>query len=416
MGEHVSLRSSIRKSKDMHVIGGTYLESVQDRGVDRLFGSGFRAAACLSHLDDIKFHSYIGGDCAAIFAATAKSFGLVKNEIEAVAQARSFAYATSLARPSVNAYGHDPNVRVICVRSEEPILRFGMLEQEAVVHGKKVVYDPQNPYDPLVYWGNGSTAEELVIVANHKEVRSLFGDDVAGGIRRQFGQHPELVCVVRKYGPLGADVFTPDGSVEHIPAYRTHEVFSVGTGDVFSAYFSYFWSVAGKPFAVAADLASRAVAKYVSGVGSIQKETEETLTHLPYKPVNSSRPKIAPIYLAGPFFTLEETMFLQEIKHAFSSMDVPVFSPIDDVGVGDAAKVYRGDIKGLVRSDSVFANVCGMDAGTIYEIGYAKALGKSVTVFAQDCKQKDMTMFVGGGCNCFSDFTSAVYNAVWDTM
>lgn len=381
-----------------------------------LFGSGFRAAACLSHFEDVRFHSYVGKESVSSLIANAKSFGLALSDVVEVDHTRSFVYATSLSRPNVNDCRRDEHAKSMCVSSKEPILRIGMLEQEAEVHGRRVVYDPQNPCGPPDFWNNGSTAEELAIVANHKEVRSLFGVDFSTGINEQFKKHSELACVVRKFGPFGADVFTPGGRVEHIPAYRTKEVFSVGTGDVFSAYFAHFWATEGRRPSVAADLASRAVAKYVSEVGSVQNVTEDVLMSLPYPPVKSQEQEMGPIYLAGPFFTLDEMMFLQEIKHAFTSMDVPVFSPIDDVGVGDAEEVYKGDIEGLKQASSVFANVCGMDVGTVYEIGFARSIGKPVTLFAQDCKQKDMTMFIGGGCSCFSDFTSAVYNAVWDAM
>lgn len=400
----------------MHIVGGTYLESVSDRRLEMLFGSGFRAAACLSHFGDVIFHSYIGVDMESSFRANAKQFGLEHSDMTVVGRTCLFGYATPLSRPSVRRPSKDLKAGVITVSSEDPILRFGMLEQEAVVCGGKVVYDPQNPDTPLSFWDNGSSAKELVIVANHKEIAKLFGVDYLSGIKKQFKQHPELTCVVRKYGPFGADVYLSDGRCEHIPAYRTGDVFSVGTGDVFSAYFAHFWATCDRDPVVAAGLASRAVAKYVSEAGSIQNVTEDELERLPYRPVVSSRDRIDPIYLAGPFFTLDETMFLQEIKQAFSSMEVPIFSPIDEVGVGEASEVYKGDIDGLRRSSSVFANICGMDVGTIYEIGFARSIGKPVTLFAQDCKPKDLTMLVGGGCKCFSDFTTAVYNAVWDAM
>ena len=123
-----------------------------------------------------------------------------------------------------------------------------------------------------------------------------------------------------------------------------------------------------------------------------------------------------PIYLAGPFFTLGDKLLLRRIKQAFLSMDAIVFSPIDDVGVGEPEVVYEGDIDGLKKCSAVFANICGLDTGTIYEIGYAQAINKPVSLFAQDCKKKDLTMLEGGGCQIFNDFTSAVYNSIWDAM
>ena len=170
------------------------------------------------------------------------------------------------------------------------------------------------------------------------------GENYEIGIKQYFENHAEAICIVMKYGPFGARVFTPNGKVAVIPAYRTKDVFSIGTGDVFSAYFARFWGVDGMNLVEAANYASKAVAAYVSSWGSIQNLTVRDLEELSFQPVKSDKKLLSPIYLAGPFFTLADKLMLEEIKHAFSSMDVPFFSPIDVVGTGAPEQVYKGDI------------------------------------------------------------------------
>lgn len=400
----------------MHIIGGTYYECVRDRKWQQLFGSGFRAAACLGHFGDVRFHTYLAQAFAEEFNVNAKSFSFA--DIEALpirGNALCFEYETSVTPPISYSNGKC-ECDAIQVASDEPILRFGMMEGTAIVHGNKVVYDPQDPNAPKEFEENGSTAKQLAIVANHKEIRALFGSEYAQAIKRRFESHRELACVVMKNGPFGAEVFMPEGRKIHIPAYRTRDVVSIGTGDVFSAYFTYFWTERDMSPEDAARYASKAVAKYVSEFGSIQNVDEKVLDSCLLRPVSGVGHLDGPIYLAGPFFTLGDKLLLRRIKQAFLSMDAIVFSPIDDVGVGEPEVVYEGDIDGLKKCSAVFANICGLDTGTIYEIGYAQAINKPVSLFAQDCKKKDLTMLEGGGCQIFNDFTSAVYNSIWDAM
>jgi nucleoside 2-deoxyribosyltransferase len=56
----------------------------------------------------------------------------------------------------------------------------------------------------------------------------------------------------------------------------------------------------------------------------------------------------------------------------------------------------------------------GSDAGTVFEIGYAAAKGKKISIYADRNLISDLTMVTGTGCNVFADYCSAVYTAVWD--
>jgi len=51
-----------------------------------------------------------------------------------------------------------------------------------------------------------------------------------------------------------------------------------------------------------------------------------------------------------------------------------VFSPYHDVGIGIGKDVAPKDIEALKRSRAVLAIIDGVDTGTIFEVGYARAL------------------------------------------
>ena len=61
----------------------------------------------------------------------------------------------------------------------------------------------------------------------------------------------------------------------------------------------------------------------------------------------------------------------------------------------------------------MFALLNGVDAGTLFEVGYARALGKPVYALAQSVRSEDLKMLEGSGCLIFSDFVTAVHHAAW---
>ena len=61
----------------------------------------------------------------------------------------------------------------------------------------------------------------------------------------------------------------------------------------------------------------------------------------------------------------------------------------------------------------MFAITDGLDAGTVYEIGYARAKGKPVVVYCENETVNDKKMMQGSGCRLCNDFVSAVYETLW---
>lgn len=122
------------------------------------------------------------------------------------------------------------------------------------------------------------------------------------------------------------------------------------------------------------------------------------------------------IYLAGPFFTASEQWLIDEARSALEEMGLRVFSPVHEIGIGPAEIVAPADLYELQCSDLVFAVLNGMDAGTIFELGYARALGIPVVALAERADEGSLTMLKGSGCAVFNDFATAVYIASWQLM
>lgn len=98
------------------------------------------------------------------------------------------------------------------------------------------------------------------------------------------------------------------------------------------------------------------------------------------------------------------------------AMGLDVFSPYHDVGIGSAEDVVEKDLEGVRDCDALFAIGDGLDSGTIYEIGYARALNKPVVYYAENESDQDNKMMEGSGCRITDDYVSAIYQTVWEAM
>jgi nucleoside 2-deoxyribosyltransferase len=117
--------------------------------------------------------------------------------------------------------------------------------------------------------------------------------------------------------------------------------------------------------------------------------------------------------LAGPFFNIGQRWLIEESLGALRAMGLRVFSPLHEIGLGDANSVAPQDIDGLRRSRVIFALVDGLDAGTVFEVGFARSLNKPVVVFSESTPEEPLKMMVGTGCEVVPDFVSALYRTAW---
>ncbi|NJD90725.1 MAG: nucleoside 2-deoxyribosyltransferase [Geobacter sp.] len=396
------------------IVGGTYYENCVIPAWNYLFGSGLRAAATLgSHCPDLKLHTYSDSESICTIAALSASFNF-DYETTPLERSIRFHYMHPFSVPTIFPPRHSIQKGAPINVSNKVVLRFGMMEGDAIVSGCRVVYDPQSAENPVHYHENGSTADKLAIVANMREGKLLTGESCHKTIAAKMLADHNYDVVIIKRGSFGAYVATKTSNTT-VPAYQTNRVWPIGSGDVFSALFMYFWGVVEEDAFKAAEYASRGTAYYCSQT-SLPVPIEAITTMSDFIPIlptaeDTDRPRL--VYLAGPFFNMGELWVILEARQALLSQGLRVFSPLHDVGRGCGTDVAPADLEGLDRSTVVFAVVNGIDPGTIFEIGYARAKGIPVVVFVQNEKNEDLKMIEGSNCSIFNDFSTAIYHAAW---
>ncbi len=394
----------------IQIVGGTYLEYCREPHWFELFGSGLRAALALgSTQTPTKLLTLIGVDQEAVLQAKVSNIDL---ECKTVSETVVFEYLHPLSKPVV---APEPQLRkfirdpIILEADGDKIVCFGIIEGGTKIKAKMAVYDPQSPIEARHFNANGSTAEKLAIVANRAEASLLSG--ISDDARRsclKLAEEAEVAIV--KCGAHGCLV-GHKGHVTRVPAFKTKKVFPIGSGDVFTALFALAWMEKGLPPVEAATIASRGAAHYVETQAFPSIEDCSATDRQAIEPLEQAKRK--QVYLAAPFFNLPQRWLVEEFRFSLQESGVEVFSPVHDVGRGDAAKVYGADIRGLEESGVVLACLDGLDPGTLYEVGYAHKIGLPVVAFVSAERDEDLKMLIGGGCDMTSDFATAFYLTVW---
>jgi len=400
----------------IHVVGGVYREHCIHPRWNDIFGSAGRAALAIAGMGTpVCLHSYM--DQRALEVLSEKGAWLHSFAIEPtlINGGVSFRYCHDLAVPDIEGVP-DPRHQILKV-SEEKVVRFGMLEGDAQVQAEWVVYDPQNAHKSEPFGANGSTAKHLALVLNLREAAQMarMPGEPPSKVAPALGQSQSAEVVILKMGPSGAYVWSAIGATQ-VPAYRTKRVWKIGSGDCFVAYFANAWMQDGLAPAAAADVASRATAYYGETQGLA---TRKNLTDGTFAPVELSSGYRAgeprKVYLAGPFFDLMQLWMVEQARLNLIDMNLQVFSPYHDVGLGSADDVISDDLEAIRNSHLVFAIADGLDPGTVFEVGYARAQNKPVVVYSERHKgSESLKTMEGSGCLICQEYATAVYSAVWE--
>lgn len=404
----------------LKIVGGVYREICQFPERREILGSGGRAAAALAGLNNnIELHTFAppGPANRSEIGMSLAVYGFPIHFYDSDFLI-SFRWLHGLASPqqepafvSKTKDGEDFKVEV----HGDIVLRYGMVEGKAVVHAQTAIYDPQAPLRAEFFSANGSTAKRLAYIINSSEAKLLTGEADPYKQLREIHAREKAEVVVLKQGPHGALV--SDGEhTNRIPCFKTDKVGSIGSGDVFSAVFSHFWAVEGLNAQISAYKASLATAFYCNaGYLPLPCNFADQIPPVECIPTTRAGEKRC-IYLAGPFFTVAQRWLIDSLRETFVKLDVNIFSPIHDVGEGRADVVAADDLKGIVDSDVIFAVCDGLDAGTLFEIGYAVSLRKPVIAFTQVETESNLTMLKGTGCVIENDLDTAIYKAVWAAL
>jgi nucleoside 2-deoxyribosyltransferase len=95
------------------------------------------------------------------------------------------------------------------------------------------------------------------------------------------------------------------------------------------------------------------------------------------------------IFLSGPFFNDEEVERIGRVKNTLETLGYEVYStshrnpPIDLSSHAQKSRRFKLLCREIEKSDGLFAVLDDRDAGTIWEMGYASALGKPVVAFTE---------------------------------
>jgi hypothetical protein len=390
------------------VTGGVYREKCFDQPTNEILGSGGRAAIALTDLAKIRLYTYRAKEFSGHFHELEQAF-LVESEGLWTEWGIEFDYLYSLGAPRITPTPATITQHPDLIVEGDVILRFGMLEGSARISGNRVVYDPQSAFNPRPFSENGSTAKTLAVILNREEGWGLTGKNDPGEIAEVLLSDWGAQVVVVKMGTHGAMVVTREGSPALVPAYRSEQVWKLGSGDVFSAVFTYFWGLGKRDPIEAAELASRATAYYCA-VGSVPLPSDHRSWAADAPPTSKRTGKV---YLASPFFTLGERWLVNQVRDQLMSMGMEVFSPLHDVGEGPAISVAKPDLDGLDECSVVLAIMNGNDPGTIFEVGYAIAKEKPIICLAQNVPEEDLKMPAGSGCRVYNNIVTAIYQTVW---
>ncbi|RIA22247.1 nucleoside 2-deoxyribosyltransferase [Ectopseudomonas oleovorans] len=395
------------------IVGGVYRERCMRPGWDDIYGSAGRAATAIARFGgDVELHACVDSGTQLVVDARAAAEGF-KFHGSPTEAGVTFEYIHGLANPDIRRGTHARSTLSV---GGEKVLRFGMIDGTAVVNADFAVFDPQNADGPESFSANGSTAKHLALVLNRHEANLLLSasselppNEIAAALAKQ--ENAEVVVI--KMGPLGALVYD-NGKISTVPAYRTERVWKIGSGDTFAAHFALGWLDNGLSAHDAASIASIATAFYCESQGFPDRTLLDAFKPKALQPSQRYRDGHIPkVYLAGPFFTLAELWMVGQARRDLKAMGLDVFSPYHDVGLGTAEDVVEKDLEGVRNCDVLFAIGDGLDSGTIFEVGYARALNKPVVFYAENESEQNQKMMEGSDCCLTDDYVSAVYQMVW---
>ena len=398
----------------MIIIGGTYSEICFEPIWENIFGSGFRAASLILENDtsqNVAFHTCCDDEVRQHLAYYEKLYPKLALTTISIDKSPIFYYDHPLKTPIISPRpDHYSGLNAKINAKGEDILIYGLLEASIECEGKRVVYDPQSPVNPVPFSVTGSKAEQLVTVVNYSEAVAITQKKDTSKIVEYFYNEEGCHALIIKMGAKGAMLFeSGELTPKMIPVFKTEKVWPIGSGDIFSAYFAYNW-FKGNGLEDSAILASKATAIFCNSKDLRLPEFHEYFTFPRLIIENAPQGQI---YLAGPFFTFSERWLVNEIWNTFKGFNLRVFSPFHDVGHGKAKDVVDKDLIGLDASEVIFAVIDGLDSGTLFEVGYAIAKKKKVIAFVQNEGEEALKMLEGTDCVIENDLTTAIYKTYW---
>ena len=393
----------------INVVGGTYREINLDELSMELFGSGFRCSKfLLENGCSVNFHTSGNDESIRFLKENQKVYPGFKFDCTTSIELITFQYSFALDEPSIF-----PNLLNIPTTDQievdaNNVIAFGMLESNYKIKAKKVVYDPQTSVEPKVFSDIGK-AEKLVYIVNQTEACSIASSDSIDEIKFYFFEREKVEAFIIKNGPFGATLYTKDHDFR-IPSFITNHVYKIGSGDLFTASFGYYWMEKELSIEDSAILASKSTAKFCDKKAYVDCSKEIEFNYQEFKGVDISDKQI---YLASPFFSLSDLILVDKVRNALVSMGVKVFSPFHDIGLGEELAIAKKDIEEIINSDAIFLMFDNLDSGTLIESGLAMAKGIPLIGYHRTCDEHQLLMLKPGNFRTYDNLTTALYHAIW---
>ncbi len=392
------------------LIGGTYREINYDDITMEIFGSGFRSAKFLLENNCfVNFTTSGNNETNCFLKETQKVYRNLNFECKKHKELITFQYDFALDEPTIY-----PNPLKISTNEEwsvigNNVIAFGMLESSYKVKAKKVIYDPQTSINPKKFSDIG-TADELVYIINKNEVYSISSSDCLNEIKEYFFNKEKAKAFIVKNGPYGATLYTKKSEYS-IPCYITNNVNKIGSGDIFTSSFGYYWMVKELSLEESALLASRSTALYCEKKAYVDCSND---IEFEYQEFKNNDLKGKQVYLASPFFSLSELILVDKIRNSLLSFGVKVFSPFHDIGIGNEMIIAKKDIEGINNSDIVFVVLDNLDSGTLIESGFSMANNKRIIGYHRSCEENKLLMLKPGNVDIYKNLTTALYQTIWN--
>lgn len=374
----------------MIIAGGTYIEECLVPPSETLLGSGGRAFLALKPLLHLQFHTFFPDpeDVRLNFGSDA---------ITHVSKAAvTFRYSHPLAKPELIG-SVDARSELISIAGAS-VLRFGCVEGDFVINADAAVYDPQGSGD--LFRKNGSQAKRLGMVLNEREAIDLTGAAEPEVAAMALLELEQAETVVIKRGAAGCIVASGTRPIARVPAFRTSRVWKIGSGDVFSATFSYYWMVRGLEPEQAALLASRQTADYV------QTRIVGRLIEPPAAEPVICDPSTLSVLVVADLETMANQWVATQAKlalEALGALRVDVLEPfqseqlLDVLGGYDALLLLPSRRYGL--------------AGRTAEVAVARAIPN--VIFCDECELSEKLS--QDGFNPYDEFAGSIYNVLWSS-
>lgn len=185
--------------------------------------------------------------------------------------------------------------------------------------------------------------------------------------------------VIIKRGPKGCILIDKDKKITEIPSFKSNAVCTLGSGDVFGGAIAATF-LETKDINYSIEIASCVAAKFIENfeIEYMLNKAARGIELEKRKKNDISELKEIVAYLAGPFFSEQETNWVNYVKKMLELRNISVLSPMHSNGIvkpdssyTERKKVFDLDIQLLESANVVIALLDHNDVGTSFEIGYA---------------------------------------------